>query len=75
MISISETRRITPLTWALAPDWLTPDQAGYLTGHSLDYVQWMIDDDAVDLDENGLIGKRSLWNFQESLALVLNWNK
>jgi hypothetical protein len=66
----------TPLTWALAPDWLTPGQAGYLTGHnSLDYVQWMIDDDAVDLDEDGLIEKRSLWDFQEALALVLNWDK
>jgi hypothetical protein len=32
-------------------------------------------DDAVDLDENGPIEKRSLSNSQESLALVLGWDK
>jgi hypothetical protein len=49
--------------------------SNFLSGHSLDCVQWMIDDDAVDLDENGLIEKRSLWEFRESLDLVLNWDK
>ena len=72
---MAEIRIVTPLTWATAPKWLTPEQAAFLSGHSMDYVQWMIDDDAVDLDDNGLIEKRSLWNFQESLALVLNWDK
>ena len=72
---MAEIRIVTPLTGATAPKWLTPEQASFLSGHSPDYVQWMIDDDAVDLDEDGLIEKRSLWNFQESLALVLNWDK
>jgi hypothetical protein len=54
---------------------LMPEQAAFLSGHSPDYIRWMIDDDALDLDENGLIEKRSLWDFQESLALVLNWDK
>jgi hypothetical protein len=53
---------------------LMPEQAAFLGNHSPDCIQWMIDD-AVDLDENGLIEKRSLWDFQEALALVLNWDK
>jgi hypothetical protein len=53
---------------------LMPEQAAFHSGHSPDYIQWMIDD-AVGLDENGLIEKRNLWDFQESLALVLNWDK
>jgi len=34
----------------------------------------IVTDGGVDLDSAGRIEKRSLWEFQEALALVLHWN-
>jgi hypothetical protein len=61
-----------------APEFLTPEEASRLTGHSTDVIDCMIDDDAVGLVGDGdglLIERRSLCEFQESLALVLHWNR
>lgn len=65
---------VTLVTWAQFPEWLTPDQAAFLTGHSLDYIQWMIEDGCVECDLNGLLWKPDLALFQESLADVLSWS-
>ena len=74
---VAGTQVRSPLAWIEAPEWLTPEEAAELSGHSLEAIQWLIDDDAVDLMESGngwLIEKESLHEFQESLALVLHWN-
>ena len=63
----------TLVTWGYAPNWLTIEEACELSGHDLDTMRQIIDVDGVDLNEDGLIEKRSLHDFQESLALVLNW--
>jgi len=75
---VSERPRIiTPVVWLSAPDWLTIEQACYLSGHDLDTMRWMIEDGAVDTRIEGntlLIEKRSLWEFQEALVEVLHWD-
>jgi hypothetical protein len=59
--------------WVTSPDWLSLDEACHLTGYDLPAMQSLVDDGAVDLDERGLIEKRSLWEFLESLILALHW--
>jgi hypothetical protein len=68
-------RIVTPVAWLEAPQWLTLDYAAYLTGHTIDYLNWMIEDGCVESDGAGLIEKQSLHDFQESLLLVLHWNE
>jgi hypothetical protein len=74
-VKVPAQQIVTPAAWIYAPDWLTPDQASYLTGHSVDHIKWMIQDGCVDTNDAGLIEKRSLHEFQESLALVLHWDE
>jgi hypothetical protein len=69
-----ETRIITPVTWLAAPDWLTPEEAAYLSGHDVDLIRWLMEDGSVETNEAGLIDKASLHEYQECLALVLHWN-
>ena len=70
-------RIITPIVWLEFPDWLTPAQASYLSGHDADTVLWLIEDGAVETRCDGdawLIEKASLYEFQEALAEVLHWS-
>ena len=60
--------------WLFFPDWLTLEQACYLSGWDEATMREIIDEDGVDLNVEGLIEKQSLWEFQEMLALVLHWN-
>jgi hypothetical protein len=69
-------RRIaTPVDWLFAPEWLTLEEACFLSGHDRGTMLNMVEIDGVDLkdDDQLLIEKQSLYEFQESLALVLNW--
>ena len=68
---------VTPVTWLAAPEWLTPAEAAAITGHSLETIQEIIDVGGVELKDGDvvLIEKRSLYDFQESLAEVLHWNE
>ena len=69
-------RRITPVTWALAPDWLTIAEAADLSGFDPELLQHLIEDGGVDAEQLGdrwLIEKQSLREYQEALALVANW--
>jgi hypothetical protein len=34
----------------------------------------IVDDGGVDTNDNGLIEKQSLWEFQEALVEVLHWD-
>lgn len=77
MIQTVQPRIVTPVVWLEAPEFLTPEEASALTGHSDSFIQRMIDADAVELVEAGdgyLIEKESLYEFQESLALLLHWD-
>ncbi len=68
-----ETRTAMLADWVFAPDWLTVEQAAWLSGHDRATMQRLVDDGCVDLDTRGLVDKRSLWEFLEALALVLHW--
>jgi hypothetical protein len=57
-----------------APDWLTIEEACYYSGWDSKSMQEIIEDGDVDLNENGLIEKQSLYDFQECLALALHWH-
>jgi hypothetical protein len=70
----SRTNVATGIDWAFAPDWLTIEQACFLSGHDRDSMLEIIEVDGVDLDIEGLIEKRSLWEFQEALVLVRHWH-
>jgi len=52
-------RRTTPVTWALAPEWLTISEAAELSGFEPELLAWLIE-------------KQSLRENQEALALVAN---
>jgi len=75
MIQSVPPRVITPVTWIEAPEWLTIEEACYLSGWDRDSMLEIIDEGGVDLNDEGLIEKESLYEFQESLALVLHWNE
>jgi hypothetical protein len=55
-----------------APDWLSIEQACRLTGWDEKSMQEIIDEGGVDLNEQGLIEKQSLYDFQGCLAQVLH---
>ena len=65
---------VTPVTWAFAPEWLTVRQACTLSGWDVATMAQIIAEAGVDLNDEGLIDKNSLWEFQDALALVLHWN-
>ena len=71
---MQETRTARLLDWVFAPDWLTLEQACFLSGWDQDSMLEIINDGGVDLNLEGLIEKRSLHEFQECLALVLHWD-
>ena len=71
---ILETRKARFLDWAFAPEWLTVEQACFLSGWDAVSMAEIIREDGVDLDDAGRIEKQSLYEFQEALAKVLHWN-
>jgi len=73
MVMIPQVRVVTPVSWLFAPEWLRVEEACHLSGHDRETMLWMVADGAVDTDLDGLICKRSLYEFQEALALVLHW--
>ncbi len=68
------TKRIATLVdWLFAPEWLTIEQACFLSGFDVSTMTEIVEQDGVDLDNAGLIEKQSLWEFQEARIDVLNW--
>lgn len=67
-----ETRKARFLDWVSFPDWLTLDQACFLTGWNADQMNEIIRENGVDLDDAGLIEKQSLYEFQGALADALS---
>jgi hypothetical protein len=72
-VLISPPRVATGIDWAFAPEWLTLEEAGFLTGHDRVYLLAVADGGGVDLDSEGRIEKLSLWEWQETVALVAHW--
>ena len=72
----SPSRWVTPVTWLEAPEWLTPEEAAALTGHTLDAIHAIIQTGGVELKDGDvvLIDRRSLHEFQETLAEVIHWH-
>ena len=70
----TQPRIATVIDWLFAPDWLSVEEACFLTGHSRDDMLFIVEDGGVDLDENGLIEKESLYEFLETLVELLNWS-
>ena len=67
----------TPVEWVFAPEWLTVEQAAYFSGHDPATLREIVEEAGVDSrSEDGaiLIGKQSLLEYQDSLALVLHWD-
>jgi hypothetical protein len=68
---------VTPVTWAVAPEWLTIPDASRLSGFAPDLLHFLIDDGGVEAKQDGsawLIEKWSLLDYQECLAMVLHWD-
>jgi len=61
--------------WAFFPDWLSPDQACFLSGLDGDTMEGIANDGGIELDPAGLIEKASLWDFLDALAFVLHWHE
>jgi len=72
---VRETRTARLLDWVLAPTWLTFEKACFLSGWDQGSMLEIITDGGVDLNERGLIEKRSLWEFLEALVLTLHWDE
>ena len=62
----------TGIDWAFAPEWLTIEEACFLSGHDRGTMLSIIEEGGVDLNVDGLIEKQSLWDYQVTLAEVLH---
>jgi hypothetical protein len=71
----STPRVATGVDWAFAPDWLTFEEACFLSGYDRGFMLQVVEVDGVDLDNAGRIEKRSLWEWLEvSVELVAHWD-
>ena len=71
---VQERRIATPVDWLFAPNWLTVEEACFLSGWDTASMLEIMDEGGVDLNLDGLIHRQSLWEFQEACALVLHWD-
>ena len=70
-----QTRRVSlPVDWLFAPDWLTVEQACFLSGWDAASMLAIMAAGGVDLNDDGLIARDSLEDFQEACALVEHWD-
>lgn len=67
-------RIITPVVILEAPDWLTFEQAVWLSGWDRDIMAHIVEIGGVDLNDAGLIDKESLLEFQETMLEIWTWN-
>ena len=72
---MAEGKRIaSPVDWLFSPDWLMFEQACFLSGWNTEEMREIIDEGGGDLNTEGLIEKRSLREFNESVALMAHWD-
>ncbi|MBN1975939.1 MAG: hypothetical protein JW918_00935 [Anaerolineae bacterium] len=65
---------VNMVTWTFAPDWLTFEEACYLSGYDRGVMLQVIEVDGVDLDDAGRIEKRSLWEWLEVSVELAHFN-
>lgn len=76
MILMQTPQIVTPVSWLVAPDLLTVDQAQRLSGFTEPQMRFLLDDSAVDLveiDGETYIDRDSLDTFRDTLLDVLHW--
>ena len=71
---IPPQRFVNGVTWAFAPDWLTLEEACFLSGYDRGTMLQVLDVDGVDLDNAGRIEKRSLWEWIEVSVEYAHWD-
>jgi hypothetical protein len=59
-------RMVTPVHWTFPPEWLTVEQACFLSGWDIDTMLEIAGKGGVDLNLDGLIDRESLHEFQEA---------
>lgn len=69
---ILETHTARFLDWVFAPNWLTVAEACFLSGWSSDQMAEIVAERGVDLDDDSLIEKQILYEFQGALADALD---
>ena len=74
-MAMERSRIATQVDWLFAPDWLTVDEACFLSGWDRAAMHEIIDVGGVDLNDGGQIDKVTLWEFQETLSEVLHWDE
>jgi hypothetical protein len=53
-MDVLQTRVAATADWLFAPDWLTPEEAYFLSGWDKDILLEIITEDSVDLNDEGL---------------------
>ena len=72
-MAIAQAGRVAaPVDWLFGPDWLTLEQACFVLAWNAAFMQEIINEGGVDLNDGGLIEKRSLLEFQGTAALALH---
>jgi hypothetical protein len=73
---VAQQRIATMVDWMFAPEWLTIEEACFLSGRDRGTMLHIVDIGGVDLkdDDEILIEKQSLHEFLETLVEVLHWN-
>ena len=66
-------RVATMVDWMFAPEWLTVSEACRLSGHDRGTMLHIVDVGGVDTNDQGLIDRWTLYEFQETLVEVLHW--
>ena len=61
------SRVFTPVCWIEAPEWLTLQEAAFLSGFDDETLGVVIAEGGVDLNYAGLIAKDSLYEYREAL--------
>ena len=76
LMNVQTARIITPVSWLAAPEWLTIEEACYLSGHDEATMRYLILDGNVETKCHGdswLVDKWDLHDYQEILLEVLQW--
>ena len=68
-----QVRIATMVDWAFAPQWLSVQEACFLSGYDAPALLEIINVDGVDLDGEGQIEKQSLQQYLEADVLITHW--
>jgi len=69
----SDSGRHDRNTWTISSEYAI-EEACFLSGWSESAMKEIMEEGGVDLNDEGLIERESLYEFNECAALVLHWN-